>query len=244
VKNVPEHVKILLNNIRFRNDTNPNYMHNKFCIIDDNIVTTGSFNPTDNDAYKNNNNLVIVKSKNLASNYNEEFKEMWSGTFGKGIKTTNTEVIIKNNITLVSLFCPDDHCSENIANALEKANESIYFMSFSFTDPLIANALVNMHKKNITIAGIIENNQANVQESRYNFLIFHKINLSLDQNKYFMHHKVFIIDSKIVVTGSMNPTNSGNLRNDENVLIIYDEDIAEKFVKEFRRLYPYPKFSQ
>jgi phosphatidylserine/phosphatidylglycerophosphate/cardiolipin synthase-like enzyme len=51
-----------------------------------------------------------------------------------------------------------------------------------------------------------------------------------------MRHKVIIIDKKIVVTGSMNPTSSGNLRNDENVLIIYDENIAKKYLNEFERM--------
>lgn len=51
-----------------------------------------------------------------------------------------------------------------------------------------------------------------------------------------MHHKVFIIDGKTVVTGSFNPTAGGNTRNDENILIIEDEEIAELFLEEFDKV--------
>ena len=37
--------------------------HNKFCVIDGNIVLTGSFNPTDNGNELNNNNILPFFSK-------------------------------------------------------------------------------------------------------------------------------------------------------------------------------------
>jgi phosphatidylserine/phosphatidylglycerophosphate/cardiolipin synthase-like enzyme len=51
-----------------------------------------------------------------------------------------------------------------------------------------------------------------------------------------MHHKVFIVDEKIVVLGSYNFSQSAEQRNDENVLIVYNEDIAEQYVQEFERV--------
>ena len=47
-----------------------------------------------------------------------------------------------------------------------------------------------------------------------------------------MHHKVFIVDDAVIF-GSYNPTDSGNKRNDENVLVIHNRGIAEQFIKEF-----------
>ena len=52
-----------------------------------------------------------------------------------------------------------------------------------------------------------------------------------------MHHKCFIIDSETVVTGSMNPTGGGDTRNDENILIIHDEEIAGKYLDEFEKVW-------
>ena len=59
-----------------------------------------------------------------------------------------------------------------------------------------------------------------------------------DTNKYNMHHKVFIIDSKTVITGSFNPTKNGEMNNDENILIIHDKEIAQQYEDEFESVYP------
>jgi phosphatidylserine/phosphatidylglycerophosphate/cardiolipin synthase-like enzyme len=58
-----------------------------------------------------------------------------------------------------------------------------------------------------------------------------------DSNKANMHHKVFIVDKSIVITGSYNPTNNGNTRNDENILIIHDPEIADLFNQEFESVW-------
>lgn len=51
-----------------------------------------------------------------------------------------------------------------------------------------------------------------------------------------LHHKTIVIDKKIVVTGSFNPSDNAQNKNDENILIIHDERIAKKFIDEFLSL--------
>jgi phosphatidylserine/phosphatidylglycerophosphate/cardiolipin synthase-like enzyme len=52
-----------------------------------------------------------------------------------------------------------------------------------------------------------------------------------------MHHKVIIVDRRIVVFGSYNFTGAASDSNDENVVIIHDADFASHFVTEFERLW-------
>ena len=52
-----------------------------------------------------------------------------------------------------------------------------------------------------------------------------------------MHHKVFIIDEKIVIFGSYNFSQSAEENNDENLVIIYNEAIAQQFMQEFQRVW-------
>ena len=54
-----------------------------------------------------------------------------------------------------------------------------------------------------------------------------------DKNPSMMHHKVFIIDNKTVITGSFNPSNNADKSNDENILIIGDKEIAQRYLHEF-----------
>ena len=210
-------------------------MHDKFCIIDNHILTTGSMNPTINDAHKNNNNLIIIHSKRLAKNYEDEFQEMWNGTFKKGNPTLHPSIKLQNTL-IQTYFCPEEDCAEKIRTELKQATTEIYFMTFSFTNKEIANILLLKNLDNLTIRGIMERRQID-KDSAYILLHNNSIPLLIDQNKNNLHHKVFIIDNKTVITGSFNPTKNGNERNDENILIIKDKTIAKQYLQEFDYLW-------
>lgn len=195
----------------------------------------GSMNPTVNCAYKNNNNMLVVESRYLAENYEAEFMELWDGKFGKGDKVPHP-IINWNNITLKNYFCPEDDCQGKVRAELQKAKSSIYFMEFSFTDDYIGRDLVVKHAAGVDVRGVFEKTKLS-NYSEYNLLKYQGIDVRTDTNKYNLHHKVFIIDNRTVITGSYNPSASANSQNDENILIIEDERIAEKFAEEFLRLY-------
>ncbi len=205
------------------------YMHNKFCIVDNKKVLTGSFNPTTNGAIYNNNNVITIDSEYIAVNYEDEFNELWNGIYVAGDKV-KYEKISSDNLVIENYFCPEDGCKQHTIDALSDAQESIYFMTFSFTDEDIADAILF---KNVDIKGIFETTQAGSKYSQYQRLKDFGLDVKKDKNKRNMHHKAFIIDRKIVLTGSFNPTGSGNFRNDENIIIIHNKAIADKFLGEF-----------
>ncbi len=215
-------------------DDNNQLMHNKFCIIDDKIVLTGSFNPTDNDNYYNNNNIVVIYSNVLARNYKDEFEELWNGKFGEGNNVQFPAIYI-NNAKIENYFCPEDNCASHIIDQIKNAKTSIYFMSFSFTNEEIADALII--QDGLDIKGIFDSSQSSSKFSQFKRLQEFGINVKKDTNKYKMHHKVFIIDNQTVVTGSFNPTLSGDTKNDENVVVIHDKKIANQFLNEFNSLW-------
>ena len=217
-------------------------MHNKFCIIDGKKLTTGSMNPTFNDAYKNNNNLLLISSVMLSQNYEEEFQEMWNGVFKKGEKVRNPNIRI-GKIPVKNYFCPEDDCAFHVKEELEKAEESINFMAFSFTHQGIANILLLKHLEGILVRGVAEARQVS-KFSVFPQLKYQNIDIIKDANKNNMHHKVFIIDGKTLITGSMNPSSGGDTRNDENVLIIEDKEIAQKFLGEWEKIYGEASFEK
>ncbi len=109
-------------------------------------------------------------------------------------------------------------------------------MAFSFTNNKIATAIILKHYKGIDIKGVFEARQVS-KYSKFNLLQYQGIDVKKDNNKANMHHKVFIIDNKTVITGSFNPTAGADTRNDENILIIHDKAIANLFLQEFERVY-------
>ena len=52
-----------------------------------------------------------------------------------------------------------------------------------------------------------------------------------------MHHKFFVIDSRIVVTGSYNWTSGAATRNMENVVVLDSRVAAREYGREFETLF-------
>lgn len=62
--------------IAYRNGSG--YMHNKFTIIDMNVVATGSFNYSNNADTRNEENLVFIESTGLAESFKQNFDSIWA----------------------------------------------------------------------------------------------------------------------------------------------------------------------
>lgn len=52
-------------------------MHNKFAIIDNSLVATGSFNYTENADERNDENLVFLVNPEIIAEFENEFQEIW-----------------------------------------------------------------------------------------------------------------------------------------------------------------------
>lgn len=204
-------------------------MHNKFCIVDGSKIFTGSLNPTVNGAEKNNNNMLLVESKVLARNYEKAFESLWND---ERAEVLNPEIEL-SSIRVENYFCPRDDCGEEVEEELRKAEESIYFMTFSFTHDGIGNILLVKNDEGVNVTGVFENRGAGSEYSKFSVLDYQGAEVRKDGNSATMHHKVFVIDKEVVITGSFNPSKSADTRNDENILIIEDEDLASKFLEEF-----------
>jgi phosphatidylserine/phosphatidylglycerophosphate/cardiolipin synthase-like enzyme len=56
------------------------YMHNKFSIIDGNIVSTGSFNYSNNADVRNDENLIFISSEDIAAKFKSDFDHLWDAS--------------------------------------------------------------------------------------------------------------------------------------------------------------------
>lgn len=218
-----------------RIDTDDGQMHNKFCVFDDHVVWTGSMNPTVTGDGRNDNNVVVIESRSVAKDFLDEFEELWSGIFRHGSRTRGRSVQ-RGNATIQALFCPEDQCAEKVIETLSLADNTILFMTFSFTHRGIADALIDAQGRGVIVQGVVEK-AGGKSLSMYGVLRDAGIDVRHDANPAMMHHKVFIVDGRTVITGSFNPTYNGDARNDENLLIIHDADLAKPFEEEFQRVY-------
>ncbi len=219
-------------------------MHHKFIVLDGEVVWTGSWNLTANDTDRNNNNLVRIVSSMLAENYTTEFEEMFiRRAFGPDSlpDTPYPHVIVSDSaggeIELASYFAPEDQVADQIIALLEEARSSIRFMAFSFTDDRIGRVLVEKARSGLIVQGVFEKRNSGTPYCEYHRLHRAGLDVLTDANPYMMHHKVFILDDQVVVTGSYNFTRNAALANDENLLVIRDPAIAAEYRAEFDRIY-------
>ncbi len=218
-------------------------MHDKFVVVDRAAVWTGSWNFTENDTYRYNNNGILIQSRDLARNYTATFEKMFSDKkFGAQRKpgSTNPRVDV-NGITVENHFAPEDDVAEKIIARLKQASRTLDFMAFSFTDDAIGNTVRDRAKAGVKVRGVFENTGSETQFSEYGAMKKAGLDVWQDGNPYLMHHKVFIVDSRVVILGSFNFSQNAQTSNDENLLIIDDANIAQQFEEEFARVYAQAK---
>lgn len=215
-----------------------NFLHSKFFVIDGAIAWTGSWNLTNNDTFRNNNNILRITAPGLVANYQAEFTQMFSGTFGPHKETVATTPTATLGATQVeNYFSPSDGVLAKLLPHLKGAKKSIYFMTFSFTEDSIAQVMIDKKNAGLSVKGVFEKRNANSSGSELPTLRSAGLDVREDGNCYTMHHKVIIIDERTVITGSYNFTARAEEKNDENVVILNDPAVASLYLDEFTRVY-------
>jgi len=233
----PEIQALILAGIPLREDDRRPLMHNKFVVIDEEEVWTGSMNLTVNGAYRNNNNLLRVRSTQLAGQYTEEFEEMFiEDRFGALSWPASISTVEVGGTSIEVLFSPDTRVGERIAALVLGAQKSIYVMAFTLTLDPISEAILQRAGEGIDVQGLFDTGQSQNQGSDVARLAESGVDIMLDGNPRKMHHKVIIVDERIVITGSYNFSRNAEEKNDENVLIIHSPQLAAQYLQEFLRL--------
>ncbi|HEX9438633.1 MAG TPA: phospholipase D-like domain-containing protein [Roseiflexaceae bacterium] len=219
-------------------DQRPPLMHNKFLVVDNATVWTGSWNFTDGDTYHLNNNGIKIMSPELAQNYTTEFEKMFvQHKFGPNKPAGVPHPILTiNGVHVENYFAAEDKVASHIIEHLKQAKQSIHFLAFSFTHDGIGDAVIARAKAGMQVAGIFETTGSETKFSEYGKMKQAGLNVLQDGNPYVMHHKVFIIDGREVIFGSFNFSDNANKDNDENLLIVDDPALAQAFEAEFQRV--------
>lgn len=214
-------------------------MHHKFVVVDGAGVWNGSWNFTPNGTFRNNNNAIYIESAQLAENFTTEFEEMFvGGEFGPRSPVNTPYPQVRVGDTLIeTCFSPEDECLIVLNNLINGAERSIRFMAFSFTLDEIGQAIVAKAATGVEVQGVFENRGSNTEYSEFGLLSEAGLDVLQDGNPYTLHHKVFIIDDEIVLTGSFNFSVNASESNEENIMIIHNADIAREYLGELERVY-------
>ncbi|MCX7801718.1 MAG: phospholipase D-like domain-containing protein [Meiothermus ruber] len=211
-------------------DSRPNaLMHHKFVVVDDLGVWTGSTNLTWNAFERNNENSLWLPVPGLVQVYRAEFEALFAGQENGLGRSARFQI----GSTLGAVyFSPagGQKARNAILELLGRAQREIWVAAYVLTDTRIVEALVKAHRRGVQVRVVID--ARNLSNSRDETLKQASIDVRKDGNPYTMHHKIIVVDGEWVITGSYNFTNSGFGRNNENLLILRDSTLAQRYKRE------------
>jgi phosphatidylserine/phosphatidylglycerophosphate/cardiolipin synthase-like enzyme len=78
-------------------------MHNKFAVIDDKVLITGSFNWTAAAERENQDNLLVITDENLVRKYAQRFDILWAGPQDNPVKDDTIKVRVSGDVTVSAI---------------------------------------------------------------------------------------------------------------------------------------------
>lgn len=215
------------------------FMHNKFALIDNRLLWTGSMNFTPNDVYRNNNNMLRLDNRALIQNYAHVFDRLFAirALDVPAKEIPNPRIQLESGVSIENYFSPNGGAQQAIVNRLHGAKKNIRVTAFSFTDDPMAELLIAKKNQGVSVQAVFETRNNTGLGAEYSKLKRAGIDILEDGNCYILHSKLMIIDDRTVITGSYNFTDAANRTNDENLLIIDDPVLAKSYIDEFNRIY-------
>lgn len=136
-------------------------------------------------------------------------------------------------------FSPKGGARQRLVAAIRASRESIDVAVFHITSFELADALVAAQARGVRVRVITDREKLRAGGGAYRILERHRIPVralgSADES--LMHHKFALFDGKLLATGSYNWTQSAEVANHENLVVLDDPDLVARFGREFQRLW-------
>ncbi len=132
-----------------------------------------------------------------------------------------------------------------IAGLIKNEKEKIYVCCFHFTLGSLAEALVEQKDKGVSVEIITNQSQGSNPQDKFIITNLQESGIPVlsPQNDKFeqMHHKFFIfqknlLDKRLLVIGSYNPTKHGNTNSWDDIMILDDPAIIDQYLARFEEV--------
>ena len=132
-------------------------------------------------------------------------------------------------------FTPGHMVETAITEEIEAARSEIRVQAYSFTNPLIVQALTEAQQRGVDVILVLDKSNRTQKYSAADYAGHAGILTLIDDRHAIAHNKIMIIDRKVVITGSYNFTRAAEKSNAENVVIIESEPIAQKYLQNWQK---------
>ncbi len=130
-------------------------------------------------------------------------------------------------------FSPEEKLDAIDATLIASATRSIDFASYSLTDSIVLDALLDADKRGVAIRIVLD------PRERHDFGRLGDLsdNVRIKRSGPFMHLKAYAIDGELLRTGSANFSSSGERQQDNDLIVIRDPKAAAQFDAHFERMW-------
>jgi phosphatidylserine/phosphatidylglycerophosphate/cardiolipin synthase-like enzyme len=222
--------------------------HTKFAVFDGKAVTTGSYNWETRSAEDNNENMMILRSPEVAAQYLEMFRAIGGGP--------QIDRPVDPSSKLNIYYSQQHDVPKVICQELDRAEKDITVSMFTLRTLKdndgqdVLDALVRAKQRGVNVTVVLEKNIADAGEyygrttpndltderlAEHGIEIV-KIHTNYNNNKYAaMHHKFAVIDGETTLTGPYN-WYSGSKVSDDDLVLVRDKTVANRYLGEVNNL--------
>ena len=129
---------LVQNGIKVRISTNNYIMHNKFAIIDNRLLLTGSYNWTFSANNRNDENLMVIDGPEIIKIFQNQFVNLWTNKYNP---ERTKELFNKAKVNILTIFPPPAQTKTKVTNINTASQEeftSILQISESLAQKIIA----------------------------------------------------------------------------------------------------------
>jgi phosphatidylserine/phosphatidylglycerophosphate/cardiolipin synthase-like enzyme len=132
-------------------------------------------------------------------------------------------------------FSPNGGAAAAVVKELDAAKTSIHVLAYSISEDRITRALTRANTRGVAVILVVDPGQQSGKYSTAPKIKHAGVTTLVDRAHALMHNKTIIIDTAIVVTGSMNLTASGDKQNAENTIILRNAAAAAIYEDDFQK---------
>lgn len=136
-----------------------------------------------------------------------------------------------NSEKIVVCFTPGEDCEGLFVNEIDKANKTLDIQEYHLNNKAIVAAVLRAKARGVVIRMILDK----VAKKEAIPFVNAGIPVLIDYKPRIAHNKVMIVDGRVVIGGSFNPTESAQKRNAENLLIMEGDGIARQYEGNFEK---------
>jgi len=130
-------------------------------------------------------------------------------------------------------FSPRGNCAREIIQELAGAKKTIDLAIYYLTSKALADMLVEMKGRGVAVRVYLDEGQETSKHAKAQYIKSHGVMIKFESGSGLMHNKFCVIDGRTVITGSYNWTKNAETRNDENVIVLHDPDVAMIYQRKF-----------